>query len=75
MRRFLWRGRMALGGAVWGTFGGVVIGAGSGVVYSMVRQEWSYGLDWALFGAAMGACLGAIWGLFLGWHESSWSDL
>lgn len=58
--------RMILGGAICGSFGGIVAGGVLGVLYGLVIADISRGLDGALLGGVLMACAGAIYGAILG---------
>lgn len=61
--------RIILGGAICGSFFGILCGAVAGTVYGVSREDVSLGLDGALFGGVLLALSGAFYGAVLGLTE------
>lgn len=58
--------RLVLGGAICGSFSGILAGGVLGVLYGLLVADISRGLDGALLGGIVMACAGAVYGAFLG---------
>lgn len=63
--------RMILGGAICGSFSGILAGGVLGALYGLVVADISRGLDGALLGGIIMACAGAVYGAFLGLSDET----